>query len=1335
MNTTHPFYDMFDCCHGEAWLKELLTDAMVPEVTIDRDALRMELTIQFQRPAAPVSITMIEGELARAYGLTSVRVNAKNPAPPPAAPNPVLAPVNGAKKPSKTEKKSIGAAIMGKPPKGIPTPMKEVGLDAGKVHVAGVVFGVNHRFIEKRRSWVLSFNITDNTNSLRVSKFYPEEKEGEKVCATIENGMYLHVRGHMAVDRYEGDIKLEPIDICAGEAPQRHDTAEHKRVELHMHTRFSTMDALTGPADLVKQAARWGHSAVAITDHGVVQAFPEAWSAGEKSGIKVLLGLEGYLVNDIDDKLAVSGPCDRPLDEEFVAFDLETTGLKASTEAITEIGAVLFRGKEIIDTFATFVNPGKPISAEITRLTGIRDKDVADAPAPAEALEKFFAFVGDRPVVAHNAGFDMGFLQAAAGRAKIPCNLVSIDTVPIARALLPELKNHKLNTVADFLGLPAFRHHRALDDAKTLAHMMAHFLPRLSEQGLSNMDDLNAHLSALQVGGSVRQGGYARHIILLVKNQAGLKNLYQLVSASHLDHFFRTPRIPKSLLTRHREGLIVGSACEAGELFSAVLDGKSETELRRIAKFYNYLEIQPLCNNMFLLEKGQVKSVEELKNLNRTIVRLGDALGLPVVATGDVHFLHPEQEEYRRILLAGKGFDDADKPMPFYFKTTDEMLEEFAYLGEDTAYRVVVEAPQEIADRCENVRPLPKDLFTPTIQNSAQELRSLVDARCLELYGEHPPNLVRERINEELDAIIGRDYDVVYMSAQKLVEASLNAGYLVGSRGSVGSSIVAFLSGITEVNSLPPHYRCPQCKHADFETAKDAYFCGADMPDAACPQCGADYEKDGFDIPFATFMGFGGDKIPDIDLNFSNDYQADSHKEATNLFGESHVFRAGTIGTLKEKTAFGFVKNYLQERNRIVTRAEEDRLTHGITGVRRTTGQHPGGLVIIPQDKDVTDFCPVCHPADKKDSGIITTHFDYHAMEDNLLKLDLLGHLDPTMIKYMEDMTGENARTIPLDDPDTMSIFRSPAALGLPEDDPIIGKTGSIAVPEFGTPFTREMLNDTKPENFDTLVRLSGFSHGTDVWLGNAKDLILSGTAKVSEVIGCRDDIMLFLIHQGVEPKMAFDIMENVRKGRGLKPDWVAAMEAAKVPGWYIESCQKIKYLFPKAHAVAYVMMAFRIAWFKVHRPIAFYAAYFTARAKAFDAAYMCRGIDVIRAKIDDIKKNPAPTNVEQEMMVTLEVCYEMHLRGATFAPINLYRSDATWFQIEGDTLIPPFTAVAGLGEEAAYDIVRNRTGKEFISIEEFSAGCPKVSSAHVEQLKLLGVIDHLPDTSQITLF
>ncbi|MCL2368933.1 MAG: PolC-type DNA polymerase III, partial [Oscillospiraceae bacterium] len=922
---------------------------------------------------------------------------------------------------------------------------------------------------------------------------------------------------------------------------------------------------------------------------GVAHSFPEAYRAGQKHGIKVIYGLEGYFFNDCDDKLAVSGSCPLPFDSEFIAFDLETTGLNANQEAITEIGAVRFKGGEILDSFQTFVNPGKPIPYNITKLTGIKDTDVADAPEPVEALKAFLAFAGNTPLVAHNAGFDMSFLRATAERADMTLDNITIDTLPLAQILLPELKKHKLNLVAEHLGLPAFNHHRAVDDAKTVVYMMEHFLTRLKEQGVETVDQISPHLASLSDKGG-RTGGPTRHIILLAKNQTGLKNLYKLISSSHLDHYRRVPRIPKSLLLAHREGLIIGSACEAGEVFAAILSGKPHGEIVRLAQFYDFLEIQPVCNNMFLLEQGKVKSIEELREINRTIVRLGEELGKPVIATGDVHFLHPEHEEYRRILLASKKMADADKPLPLYLKSTDEMLEEFAYLGADKAHEVVIKNPQELAALCDTFPPLPEVLHPPKMEGSKAQLEGLVYSKLEALYGPDPPTMVLARVKEELDPIINADYDVIYMSAQKLVENSLKAGYLVGSRGSVGSSIVAYLAGITEVNSLAPHYRCPGCRHSDFEAGR-AYGCGADMPDMSCPTCGEPYEKEGFDIPFATFLGFKGDKTPDIDLNFSGEYQDRSHEDAIALFGQGHVFRSGTVNTISDKTAFGFVKSYLSERDRIVTRAEENRLAKGLEGIKRTTGQHPGGLVIIPQENEIFDFCPVQHPADKKDSGVITTHFEYKAMEDTLLKLDLLGHDDPSMLRLLQDLTGIDPRTIPLDDPGTMSLFCSPRTLGLPEDDPIIGKTGSIAVPEFGTPFVRDMLADTKPEAFDTLIRISGFSHGTDVWLGNAKDLILNGTAAIDQVIGCRDDIMLSLIDQGIEASMAFDIMESVRKGRGLKPQWKSTMEACKVPRWYIESCQKIKYLFPKAHAVAYVMMAFRIAWFKVHHPLAFIAS------------------------------------------------------------------------------------------------------------------------------------------------
>ena len=866
--------------------------------------------------------------------------------------------------------------------------------------------------------------------------------------------------------------------------------------------------------------------------------------------------------------------------------------------------------------------------------------------------------------------------------------------------------------------------------------MLTKFFPMLEERGVTRLQQINNEMLKLRPLGS-KSNRFPKHIILLAKNKAGLKNLYQLISLSNLKYFKRVPIIPKSELIAHREGLIIGSACEAGELFRAVADHKDWEELKRIASFYDYLEIQPICNNRFMLREGAVRSEEELRDFNCTIVRLGEELGKRVVATGDVHFQEPEDEVYRHILLASKKFPDANAPLPIYFRTTDEMLREFEYLGKEKAYEVVVTNTRAIADQIENIELLPKGkLFPPRLENSREDLNRLVWDKVHELYGDEPPKLIKDRLDIELGGILGK-YDVVYMSAQKLVQRSLECGYLVGSRGSVGSSLVAYMSGITEVNSLPPHYRCPKCRHSEFIT-DGSYGCGADMPDKNCPECGTKYVKDGFDIPFETFLGFGGGKVPDIDLNFSGEYQARAHRHAIEMFGETQVFRAGTIGTLAEKTAFGFVKKYLEENGIQSGAAEIDRLTAGCVGVRRTTGQHPGGLVVVPDDLEIEDFCPVQHPADAEDSDTITTHFEYHCMEDNLLKLDMLGHDDPTMIRMLEDLTGVNARTIPLDDPDTMSIFTSSKVLGFENDD-LLGPTGAVAIPEFNTRFTRQMLIDTQPKDFNTLVRLSGFSHGTDVWLGNARELIVSGTASVLETVGCRDDIMLYLISMGLDPKMSFKIMEAVRKGKvkkgGFQDGWVEAMQEHDVPEWYIESLAKIGYLFPKAHAVAYVMMAFRIAWFKVHEPLAFYATFFTVRAKAFDAEYCCAGLDAVKRKIREIENNKDASAVEQDLMTTLEVCYEFYRRGFHFDTIDIYRSDATKFTVTEGGLLPPFISVHGLGEAAALDTVEKRRGKEFISVEEFSMCCNKLSKTHIEQLRALGAFAGMADTSQLTLF
>lgn len=1323
-----PFYEMFDCCKGETLVSGLLETAKVAGATVDRKNAAMKVTLHLEKPAAPVELRLIEAALASAYGLSAVTVL-------PVYPRAKPTPKPGGKKPGAR----TGEVIMGRQIRGRPVAMEGLTLDSGNVIVAGEVVDVTTREIMKIKAVVLSFDITDYTSTIRVSKFM-RDPGSDKIAERVKKGMSLTVSGTMSYDRFYGDLTLDPKNIVVGEKERRMDAAEEKRVELHMHTRMSMMDALSDPKDIVKRAIEWGHPAVAITDHGVVQSFPDAMSAaGDK--IKVLYGVEGYYVNDVDDKVPVYGNMAGSLEDEYVVFDIETTGLSAMDDAITEIGAVVMRGGEELDRFHTFADPKRPISAEITRLTGITDADVAGAPGEAEAVRAFLAFVGGRRLAAHNASFDVGFIYEVCERHGIPFTPAFLDTLALARALLPDLRRHSLDVVAGFLGTPEFRHHRATDDAVTTGLVLAKLLDRLKAAGVSDASEINdyilRHHSVMPKKGRYRP----RHIIIFARTQAGMKNLYTLITKSHLEHFSKpNPIIPKSLIMQYREGLLIGSACEAGEVFRLVSEGRSRFEQRRIGAFYDYLEIQPICNNAFMLrgERPKAKNEETLRDFNRRIVALGRDLGKPVCATGDVHFLDPEDEIYRHVLLTAKEFSDADSALPIYFKTTEEMLAEFSYLGPETAREVVIENPNKIAGMCDVVRPLPpaKTLFAPKIENSAEDLKALVYGRMRELYGENPPEIITRRVETELRDILDRGYDVIYMSAQKLVADSLKNGYIVGSRGSVGSSIVAYLSGVTEVNSLPAHYRCPRCKHTDFESGQ-GWGCGADMPEAACPECGEEYAKEGFDIPFETFLGFGGDKVPDIDLNFSGEYQARAHKYTNELFGAENVFKAGTIGTVAEKTAYGYVKKYLEKIGKTVPKAEENRLAQGCVGVKRTTGQHPGGLIVIPRDMDMNEFCPTQYPADDDGSGIITTHFDYHKMEDNLLKLDELGHDDPTMLKMLEDLTGVDVTKIRLDDEETMDIFSSPAPLGLPEDDEIIGGTGTIGIPEFGTGFTRQMLCDTRPDKYDTLVRLSGFSHGTDVWLGNAKDIILNGIGTIDETIGCRDDIMLFLISKGMDEKFAFKIMESVRKGRGLPDGAEAQMKELGVPEWYIESCKKIKYLFPKAHAVAYVMMAFRIAWFKVHEPLAFYSAYFYRRSQkdAFDAAIMTRGIELVKSKIREITGTEKPTAKEQDLLTTLEACYEFYLRGFTFQSIDLYKSDPVKFNVEGNGLLPPFVAVSGLGEVAAYDLAEHRSDREYVSIEDLASVCTKLSKAHIEQLQNLGALGALPETSQLSLF
>ncbi len=1219
------------------------------------------------------------------------------------------------------------------------------------VTVQGEVFFVDNKEIHSKKTGKdyvkIAFDMTDRTNSVRVSKLFQSDKAGD-TASKIKKGLYCRVQGKMVYDAYAKEMVLEPTGIVKDRKPVRKDAYEGmKRVELHLHTNMSAMDGMSSAAALLCRAAGWGHRAMAITDHGVAQAFPEALHAQEGKqkdiigDMKIIYGIEAYYVNDSGTVSVVRGNSAEPLDGTFIVFDLETTGLNPAEEEITEIAAVRVTEGEIRDSFQTYVNPHKPIPEEITKLTGISDETVKGAPELSDALPKFLAWAGggEYPMVAHNAGFDMGFLRAACGRFGIEREFTSIDTVQMAKMMLPQLTKFKLNIVAKELKAGPFEHHRASEDASVLGRIFVKFLKRLREEYHAvTTEDINPALAANTERKDKLKNLPRYHFIILVKNQKGLRNLYQLISKSFLEYYNKRPIMPRSELIQHREGLIFGTACEAGELFRRMLDGAGDEELERVASFYDYLEIQPIGNNRFLIAKGTAKDEEQLRDWNRKILSLADKLGKPCCATGDVHFLEPEDEAFRRILMAGQGFTDADNQAPLYLKTTDEMLKEFSYLGENRAYEVVVKNTNMIADMCDVIRPVPRENYPPHIDGAEDDLRNMCYEKAKRIYGEPLPEMVQARLERELNSIIGNGYAVMYIIAQKLVTKSLSDGYLVGSRGSVGSSLAAYMSDITEVNSLAPHYLCPDDKYIEWH---EDYSCGVDLPDKTCPKCGKPLTKQGFNIPFETFLGFEGDKVPDIDLNFAGEYQSRIHWYTGEIFGHDHVFRAGTIGTVAEKTAYGYVKKYMAERGIEATRAEENRLAEGCTGVRRTSGQHPGGVVVVPKEIEIYDVCPVQHPADDPDSDIITTHFEYHSIDANLLKLDELGHDDPTMIKHLENLTGVNAREIPLDDPDTMSLFHSCKALKYtgdnPESDPVLGDLGCLAVPEFGTKFVRGMVKETKPSTFAELVSISGLSHGTDVWLGNAAELVRSGIP-LSGCICCRDDIMNYLILQGVKPKLSFKAMESVRKGKGLTEEMEAAMKEQNVPDWYIDSCKKIKYMFPKAHAVAYVMMAFRIAWFKVHRPLAFYSAYFSVRAKGFDASCMIKGDKVCIEKIKELQqkdRDKTISSAEKEMMTTLEVCHEFYRRGFIFEPMDVYTSDATTFIVTEKGLIPPFTSMPGIGEQAARDIVAERQKEKFLSAEEMAVRCAKASKSVIDLLDQIGAMGSIPKTTQISLF
>lgn len=1228
--------------------------------------------------------------------------------------------------------------LFGKEFTGTPVKIVDTKIPGESVIVEGNIFNIEPREI-KGEKYIVSFDITDKSDSTTVKFFVKRSVFDNELKDKIKKDAYLRVQGEVQFDKYAKEINIMAKAIMTAQAPPpRMDTAEEKRVELHLHTQMSSMDGVTPVKTYIKRAIEWGHKAIAITDHGVVQAFPDAMNAADKSDLKVIYGVEAYLIDDLGN--AVFSPRGQNLDDTYVVFDIETTGLSKEKEMITEIGAVKVADGKIIDRFSTFVNPQRPISAEITKLTGITDDMVKDAPTIENVLPEFLKFCEDTVLVAHNASFDTGFIRIAAERAGLgELHHTIVDTLELARALLPELNKHKLDIVCEHLGVTLNGHHRAVNDAEATAEVFIKFLDMLAEKKIFTLDEINVLASRTVNYKKLR----AYHAIILVKNYTGLRNLYELVSMAHIDYFFRRPRIPKSKFMQMREGLILGSACEAGELYRALLDGEPKQRIEELVHFYDYLEIQPLGNNKFMIDSPRVEnihSMEDIKNMNRKIVELGETYGKPVVATCDVHFIDPDDAAYRKIIMAAEGFPDADNQPPLYFRTTDEMLAEFDYLGEEKAREVVITNTNLIADQIEKIKPIPDETFPPKIEGADEQLRQICMDKAHSIYGDPLPPLVQERLETELNSIISNGYAVLYIIAQKLVWKSVADGYLVGSRGSVGSSFAANMAGITEVNSLPPHYVCPNCKYSDFDSDLVKSYAmeeasGCDMPDMNCPKCGTLMHKDGHDIPFQTFLGFEGDKEPDIDLNFSGEYQQTAHAYTEELFGVGHVFKAGTIGTLADKTAYGFVKKYFDEREITAHNAEITRLMNGCTGVKRTTGQHPGGLMVVPSDHNIYEFCPIQRPANDVNSTVTTTHFDYHSISGRLLKLDLLGHDDPTVIRMLYDLTGVNPQTVPLGDPATMSLFESPEALGVTAEE--IGcETGTLGIPEFGTKFVRGMLLDTKPKTFADLLRISGLSHGTDVWLGNAQTLIENGTITLKETISTRDSIMIYLINKGVDKKKSFKIMEKVRKGKGLTDEDIADMKAADVPDWYIESCQKIKYMFPKAHAAAYVMMAFRIAYFKINYPEAYYATYFTVRAcDDFDYSCMCKGMDVAKAAMREIHaKGMEATAKDKAKMTVLELIVEFYARGFKFLPIDLYKSDSRKFIVTEEGLIPPFNSLQGLGTNAAQSIVDGRAAGEFHTIEELKERT-SLGRSLIDLLKENGVLNGIPETNQLSLF
>ena len=1218
--------------------------------------------------------------------------------------------------------------------------VEDINTNYERVCFDGEIFKVDSRELKSGKI-LLTLDVTDYTSTIACKLFLDKEKY-EEVEKKLTKGAFITVQGRPQFDTYAKELGIMVNNINTAQAPEketRMDNAQEKRVELHLHTQMSAMDGVSAASDIIAQAVKWGQKAIAITDHGVAQSFPDAihYITGkfgklvkkekgypttqeivDAAPIKVIYGVEGYLTQDVE-------PFEE-IPDTYCVFDLETTGFNPKLEKITEIAVCKVRNGEIIDEFSTFVNPEKSIPKNVQELTHITDDMVKDAPTIEEILPKFLEFTKDTILVAHNAKFDISFISHFAKELKLEFKPKVMDTLVIARELYTSVENHKLGTLAEFLGITLEGAHRAINDTRATAKVFLRMLEDAKKKGINELGYMYSEIEE----DSKKLPYY--HIIILAKNYVGLKNLYRLISYSHVTYFNKRPRIPRSLLNRYKEGLIIGSACERGELYQSIFENQDEEKIENIAKYYDYLEIQPLGNNQFYIDQGKLKSQEDLININKKIVELGEKLNIPVVGTCDVHFLNPEDEIYRRIIMAGQGFSDADKQAPLYLRTTEEMLKEFEYLSPEKAYEIVVTNTNKVADLCDRISPISDEKCPPHIDGCEDTIKDIAMTRAHELYGENLPEIVSERLEKELDSIIKNGFSVMYIIAQKLVWKSNEDGYLVGSRGSVGSSFVANMTGITEVNSLKPHYRCPNCKYSEF--LDYGVKNGFDLPDKDCPKCGHRLDKDGMDIPFETFLGFNGDKEPDIDLNFSGEYQAKAHRYTEVIFGKGTTFKAGTIGTIADKTAYGFVLKYLEERNKTMLSPEINRIAQGCTGIKRTSGQHPGGIIVVPKGREIYEFCPVQHPADDPHSDIVTTHFDYHSIDKNLLKLDILGHDDPTVIRMLQDITGIDPKKIPLDDKETMSIFSSTKALKVTKEQ-INSEVGTFGIPEFGTKFVRGMLVDTKPTTFEELIRISGLSHGTDVWLNNAQTLIEEGTCTLSDAICTRDDIMIYLIDKGLPPNPSFKIMESVRKGKGLSEEQEALMREHDVPDWYIDSCKKIKYMFPKAHAAAYVTMAFRIAWFKVHIPKAYYAAFFSIRADDFDSDFMLRGKDVVKSKMKEIDNlGNSAGNKEKNLYPILEIVLEMYERNIEFLPVDIYKSDATKFLVEKDGIRPPLSSLTGFGEVDANKLVEARKEEKFTSIEQM-AGKARIGKVAVETLQKAGCLNGMPRSEQLDMF